>query len=165
MRRPLTITPYNLLVCPKSSESWNPGTLGLSISQRSRNVIKRLDPSIQWCKRVENWQNLHAGRGGLTADQVSRGWKYAIADVVATLQLGLVQWVRQDGIVMLEPSRNQINKYERDLGMCRRHGMDEPKYPKPYQICPFRAPICPAELALRRQLCAAWGHKAARTTR
>ena len=120
---------------------------------------------IQWCTRVENWQSLHEGRDGLTASQVSRGWKYTIADVVATLQLGLVQWVRQDDIVMMDPSKTRMNKYRQELNMCRRQGMNEPEYPESGTICPFRAPICPTELALRRQLRAAWthDHKAART--
>ena len=44
VRSPITITPYNLLVCPESSESWNPGILGLSISCQSRNVTRQLGP-------------------------------------------------------------------------------------------------------------------------
>ena len=44
VRRPLTITTYNLLVCPEPLESWNPGILGLYISRQSRNFTRLLGP-------------------------------------------------------------------------------------------------------------------------
>ena len=63
------------------SDAWSEAVgAGLGVAAN----LKRHDPSIQWCTRVENWQSLHEGRDGLTASQVSRGWKYTIADVVAT---------------------------------------------------------------------------------
>ena len=90
------------------SDAWSEGVgAGLGI----RALLKRYDASIQWTKRLSKWQDLHENRDGLSAREVSRGWIYAIADVVATLQLGLVQWVRQDAIVVLEPSKTQLRTY------------------------------------------------------
>ena len=63
------------------SDAWS-GAVGAGLGVAAN--LKRHDPLIQWCTRVENWQSLHEGRDGLTASQVSRGWKYTIADVVAT---------------------------------------------------------------------------------
>ena len=54
---------------------------------------------------------LYAGTSRLSPDKLRRGWIYSIADVVATLQLGLVQWVRGDAIVVMKPSNKARRKY------------------------------------------------------
>ena len=124
-----------------------------------RALLKRHDPSIQWTTRLSNWQNLHENRAGLSAREVIRGWKYTIADVVATLQLGLVQWVRQDAIVVLQPSRTQVKNYHNKLASNRNSAWGNeatPEYPVARPVCEFAEPVCPTEMIMRRQLHAAW---------
>ena len=87
-----------------SSAWWN-AAIGAGFGIVS--LLKKEDPSIDWTKRVGDWVSIWAGTSTLTQAQLDRGWQYGTADVVATIQLGLVQWIREDPIVMVQPSANE----------------------------------------------------------
>ena len=48
--------------------------------------------------------NIAANRSALTPDQLERGWRYTTADLMATLQTGLMQWIFGNAITVIPPS-------------------------------------------------------------
>ena len=82
-----------------------------------------------------------------------------MADVVATLQLGLVQWVRGDATVILKPSKGAWKKHSVKMGQWNRDNdsgwspnIPAPRPPTDRPACsvPPQEVACPAVLFMKR---------------
>ena len=93
---------------PALSDAWSE-SIGAGLGVKA--FLKAHDRTIDWTTRVEGWRAVYHNDSRLPEDVRKRGWSYAMADVVASLQLGLVQWVRGDAIVTLKPSKNDWHKH------------------------------------------------------
>ena len=93
---------------PALSDAWSVA-VGAGLGVQSH--LKTHDESVQWIKRLDEWQNIYHNTSTLSEYSLRRGWKYAMADCVATLQLGLVQWIRGDDVFILEVSETQRKKH------------------------------------------------------
>ena len=108
---------------------------------------------------MDEWRKIYHNNSKLSEDARSRGWRYAMADCVATLQLGLVQWIRGDAMVILKVSRNAKRKYDDALSKWTRENQtgwgtsdSDPQAPKYKPACsvPPQPVVCPTELFMTK---------------
>ena len=98
---------------PALSDAWSVA-VGAGLGVQSHH--KTHDQSVLWIKSLGEWQNIYHNRSTLSEYHLERGWRYAMADCVATLQLGLVQWIRGDNVFILEVWLSQLEKVKPKQG-------------------------------------------------
>ena len=141
---------------PALSDAWSVA-VGAGLGVQSH--LKSHDATVQWIKRLDEWQNIYHNTSKLSENALRRGWKYAMADCVATLQLGLVQWIRGDDVFILRVSATQRKKHCNAWGAWSRASRDpwgtsepEPQAPKDRLACaiPPQPVPCPTGLFMTK---------------
>ena len=141
---------------PALSDAWSVA-VGAGLGVQSH--LKTHDESVRWIKRLDEWQNIYHNTSTLSEYALRRGWKYAMADCVATLQLGLVQWIRGDDVFILRVSETQMKKHRNAWGAWDRGSRDpwgtskpEPQAPRDRLACaiPPQTVPCPTWLFMTK---------------
>ena len=151
---------------PALADAWSVA-VGAGLGVQSHH--KTHDESVRWIKSLGEWQDIYHNNSTLSEYHLDRGWKYAMADCVATLQLGLVQWIRGDDVFILEVSESQRKKHRFDWLSWQKSNMDpwgsgpsrpEPQPPRDRPACaiPPQPVPCPtmlfvAKTELRKMWC------------
>ena len=109
---------------------------------------------------MDEWRKIYHNDSQFPiGDARRRGWSYAMADVVATLQLGLVQWIRGDVTLVLKPSKGALSRHDVALANWMRENAagwgpreSAPKAPTDNPACsvPPQAVVCPEVLFMKR---------------